>query len=69
MLSLELDNNHEFVDDNVLALLQKCKKLNQLTLNANVVVSTIRAICLLRSEKKTSKYNSIVKVPQTRYDR
>ncbi|CAG2225252.1 F-box only protein 39-like [Mytilus galloprovincialis] len=54
MLSLELDNNHEFVDDNVLALLQKCKKLNQLTLNANVVVSTIRAICLLRSEKKTT---------------
>lgn len=53
---MELDNNHELVDENLLRLLQRCKNLQHLTLNAIIVVGTARDICQLQSEKKISKY-------------
>ncbi|KAK3084259.1 hypothetical protein FSP39_010761 [Pinctada imbricata] len=51
-VSLEMDNNHEIVDEALLALLGRCKLLRELTLNAVVMVPTIEVIMHLITERK-----------------
>jgi hypothetical protein len=51
-----MDNTHEFVDFNIVNLLHKCRKLDSLTLNAVILISTIETICNLQSERKIGKF-------------
>ncbi|ESP01509.1 hypothetical protein LOTGIDRAFT_139698 [Lottia gigantea] len=55
-VSLELDNNHEILDEAIKNLISKCKKLKDLTINAFVTVEIITQICELQEENKISKY-------------
>ncbi|KAK6192057.1 hypothetical protein SNE40_003602 [Patella caerulea] len=51
-VSMELDNNHEIIDEAILNLINKCKKLKDLTINAFVSVDAIKQICELQEENK-----------------
>ncbi|XP_061198394.1 F-box only protein 39-like [Saccostrea echinata] len=51
-VSLELDNTHEMVDEEILQLVKTCKCLRDLTLNAVILVSTVREIMELQRERK-----------------
>ncbi|XP_046351550.1 F-box only protein 39-like [Haliotis rufescens] len=51
-LSLELDNNQEYVDDILVRMLSRCTCLHELTINAVLHVFTIEAICEMIQENK-----------------
>lgn len=53
-VSLELDNNHETVDEEILLMVTSCKFLRDLTINAVVLIPTIQQIMELQRERKIS---------------
>ncbi|XP_033749084.1 F-box only protein 39-like [Pecten maximus] len=53
-VSFEFDNNQEFVDDAVVHLVNKCKRLFDLSLNASVLLSTIETVLEQVDERKSN---------------
>uniref|UniRef100_A0A8W8K1B8 Uncharacterized protein n=1 Tax=Magallana gigas TaxID=29159 RepID=A0A8W8K1B8_MAGGI len=51
-VSLELDNNHETVDEEIFAMVTSCKHLKDFTLNAVILIPTIQQIMELQRERK-----------------
>ncbi|OWF44918.1 F-box only protein 39-like [Mizuhopecten yessoensis] len=52
--SLEIDNNQEFVDEAMLYLVNKCKRLFDLSLNASVLLSTIETVLEQIDQRKSN---------------
>lgn len=51
-LSLELDNNHEIVDHEIINLVNNCRNLKELSINAIISIATVEQICELQKEGK-----------------
>lgn len=56
-VSFELDNTQEIVDQPLLHLAAKCKKLKELSINAMISVKTVEDICEMLREKTIGKYD------------
>ena len=57
-LSLELDNNHEIVDHELINLVNNCKNLKELSVNAIISVATVEQLCELQREEKIGEFFS-----------
>jgi hypothetical protein len=52
---LEFDNHEFFFDEELIFLVEKCKKLKVLEVNCTLCVPTVERICKLQQEGKIGK--------------